>query len=267
MTTNTSRRSALAIVLLAGAASSAAEAPKTPPDAVPAAAVVPAIEQEAVDALEKMGQYLRSLNAFTIQADTAKDEVLEDGRKLQFDRQLDIAVSRKDGLRVRAHSGLRNRNFYYDGSTFTLYSPDTHYYASFPAPATIRETVDAAEIKYGITLPLADIFYWGTERAPVSDIQKAIVVGLGRVRGVDCTHYAYSAADVDWQLCIQPGDKPLPVKLVITTTAEPEQPQYAAVMQWELTPVFKEGTFTFVPPPEAAKISFQTPDESIQASN
>jgi hypothetical protein len=265
MTNTITRRSALAVALLAGGASSAAEPPTTPPEAVPAAA--PAIEQEAVGALEKMGKYLRSLNTFAIQAETAKDEVLEDGRKLQFDRQLDIAVSRKDGLRVHARAALRNRNFYYDGSTFTLYSPDTHYYASFPAPATIREMLDAADIKFGITLPLADIFYWGTERAPVDDMQKAMVVGPGLVRGVECTHYAYSKPDVDWQLCIQPGDKPLPLKLVITTTAEPEQPQYAAVMQWELAPAFKEGAFTFVPPPEAAKISFQTQGESTQSRN
>ena len=265
MTNTITRRSALAVALLAGGASSAAEPPTTPPEAVPAAA--PAIEQEAVDALEKMGNYLRSLNTFTIQAETAKDEVLEDGRKLQFDRQLDIAVSRKGGLRVHARAALRNRNFYYDGSTFTLYSPDTHYYASFPAPGTIREMLDAAEVKYGITLPLSDIFLWGTEKAPMSDIEGAIVVGPSRIRGLDCTHYAYSAADVDWQLCIQPGDKPLPLKLVITTTAEPEQPQYAAVMQWELAPAFKEGAFTFVPPSEATKLSFQTQGEDTQARN
>lgn len=264
MTKTTFRRSALAMALLAGAASSVAEPPKTPPDAVPAA---PAIEQDAMDALDKMGQYLRSLDAFAIQAETATDEVLDDGRKLQFDRQLDIAVSRKGGLRVHARSALRNRDFYYDGSTFTLYGPDTHYYASFPAPATIREMLDEAEVKYSLTLPLADIFYWGTEKAPLDDIQKAIVVGPGLVRGADCTHYAYSKPDVDWQLCIQNGDTPLPIKLVITTTTEPEQPQYAAVMQWELAPVFKEGMFTFVPPPEAAKISFQTQGESTQASN
>jgi len=265
MTNTTTRQSALAIALLTGAASSAAEPTATPPEA--ATAIAPAIEQEAVDALEKMSKYLRTLNAFTIQAETAKDEVQEGGSKLQFDRRLDISVSNKDRMRIDSQAALRNRSFYYDGSTFTVYSPDTNYYASVPAPGTIRKMLDAAEAKYDITLPLSDVFLWGTENAPGIEIVAAVVVGPSRIRGMDCTHYAYSAEDVDWQLCIQPGDKPLPLKLVITTTAVPEQPQYSAVMQWELAPAFKEGTFTFVPPPEAAKISFQTQGEETQTRN
>jgi len=39
-----------------------------------------------------------------------------------------------------------------------------NYYATVPAPPTIAELVDRLEKKFGIDLPLVDLFYWDTPR-------------------------------------------------------------------------------------------------------
>jgi hypothetical protein len=45
---------------------------------------------------------------------------------------------------------------------------------------------------------------------------------------------------------------------VITTTSEPSQPQYVAVLKWDLAPKLDDKTFTFVPPKGAQKIELAT---------
>ena len=69
-----------------------------------------------------------------------------------------------------------------------------------------------------------------------------------------CDHYAFRQQGVDWQLWIDRGTTRLPRKLVITTTEEPEQPQYVAVLTWTLAPPLDDALFTFVPPADAQKI-------------
>jgi hypothetical protein len=123
-----------------------------------------------------------------------------------------------------------------------------------PAPATIRETLAAAADKYDLHLPLADLFYWGTDHSGIDDIKSAIEVGPSRVGGVQCDHYAFSQEGVDWQVWIERGRTALPRKLVITTTDEPSQPQYSSVLRWNLNPPVTDKTFSFVPPKGAMKI-------------
>jgi hypothetical protein len=128
------------------------------------------------------------------------------------------------------------------------------YYASVPAPPTIRETLELAAQKYELEVPLADLFFWGTDEARLGDIQSAINVGPGTIDGVLCDHYAFRQEGVDWQLWIERGDAPLPRKLVITTTEEETQPQYAAQLTWNLTPQLDNQMLTFTPPEDAHQI-------------
>ena len=54
--------------------------------------------------------------------------------------------------------------------------------------------------------------------------------------GADTDHYAFRQGDVDWQIWIERGERPLPRKLVITTREEVGQPQYSAELTWNLNP-------------------------------
>jgi hypothetical protein len=110
------------------------------------------------------------------------------------------------------------------------------------------------ESRYGIELPLLDLFAWGTENADESAILGAIDVGPSTVLGVATEHYAFRQSDVDYQLWIEPGEKPLPRKYVITTLSEPSQPQHVMLLTWTLNPPLDDATFEFVPPPGALPI-------------
>jgi hypothetical protein len=214
----------------------------------------PAVAPEALAALEKMGGFLRTLQAFTIRADTTIDEILDTGQKLQFGGVVSLHVRLPDRVRADVSSDRKQRQLFYDGKTVTLYGQRVKYYASFPAPPAIRDMLEVAEQRYGIEFPLADLFFWGTDKAHPEAITAAIAVGPSRVGGAECDHYAFRQADVDWQIWIEKGGTPLPRKLVITTTEEEGQPQYVAVFDWHLAPPLPDDLFTFVPPADAHRI-------------
>ncbi len=163
-----------------------------------------------------MGKYLRSLKAFSLHADTAIDEVLTTGQKIQFAGSLDYTVEFPNRLRAEVRSDRRTRDYIFDGKTLTQYSPRMNYYATVSAPGTLTELVQVANQKYGLPLPLADLFLWGTDKGGVDDITSAAYFGPARIGGKDCGHYAYRQSDVDWQIWIERGAHPLPCKIVIT---------------------------------------------------
>ncbi|NJN45751.1 MAG: DUF2092 domain-containing protein [Candidatus Competibacteraceae bacterium] len=224
----------------------------------------PAIEPSAIAALEKMSAYLRTLKTYELQAETTTDEVLESGQKIQFGNTVNYRVQMPDRLFVDVASDRKQRQYFYDGKTVTLYAPRMKYYAVFDAPTSIRETVDAAQDKYAIDMPLSDLFLWGTEAASTEDLTDAIEIGPSMIGDEQCDHYAYRQEDVDWQLWIRQGEQPLPCKLVITTTDEESQPQYSAVMTWNLTPTIDPAGFTFVAPDDAHKIAIRPADTETQ---
>lgn len=235
---------AAALVLVAGAAVAQQPAP----------AAAAERDTKAIEALSAMGKYLRSLKTFAVHADTTIDEVLTVGQKLQFAGTLDYQVQAPNRLRADVNTDRRHRQFIYDGKTLTQYSPRMKYYATVAMPGTIGEAVQVAEQKYDLNIPLSDLFLWGTDKAGTEDIKDATFIGPARIAGKDCDHYAYRQENVDWQVWIQRGTQPLPCKMVITTTDEPAQPQYTAVLKWDLAPKFGNAAFAFVPPKDAKKI-------------
>ena len=241
-------------VLLATAGAACAQQPLT------ASTPTPAIQRDAkaIEALTSMGKYLRSLKAFSLHADTAIDEVLTTGQKIQFAGSLDYAVEFPNHLRAEVRSDRRTRDYIFDGKTLTQYSPRMNYYATVAAPGTLTELVQLANQKYGLPLPLADLFLWGTDKAGVDDITSAAYFGPARIGGRDCGHFAFRQSDVDWQIWIERGAHPLPCKIVITTTDEPSQPQYAAVLKWNTAPKLQPSTFAFTPPKDAKRIEMAT---------
>jgi hypothetical protein len=220
------------------------------------AAAKPAVDPDVVGALHKMGGFLRDQQKFTVRANGTTDDVIGNGQKVEYGGTVELMVRRPDRMRVDLRGDRRDQHFYYDGKTFTVYGERIGYYATFDAPPTLADLKDVLE-KRGIDMPLADLFYWGTERDGTKDLTGATSVGVATIEGTACDHYAFRQKDVDWELWIEQGTHPLPRKLVITTTSEKTRPQYAAVLDWDLAPQLTDQVFTFAPPPDAHKIEFE----------
>jgi hypothetical protein len=220
------------------------------------AAAAPAIAPTAIPALEAMGAYLRTLKAFQVEAVSSREEVLDNGLKAESSGHTMLLARLPDRLYVDSTGDRRQRQYYYDGKEFTLYARRPNLYATAPAPATVAELASTLDEKYGIEMPLVDLFRWGTSSTATSAITEAVDLGASAVDGVSCQHYAFRQEGLDWQIWIQRGDFPLPRRMVLTTTTDEARPQYEASYTWNLAPAFSDAAFTFVPPAGAQKIVF-----------
>lgn len=214
------------------------------------------IDPAAMDALNNMGTYLRSLKDFHVQADITSEDVLTDGEKLQFAHTTNVLAVMPNKLRVTIEGEQKSRVYLYDGATFTFFARRAGYYATAPAPPSIGELIEVAYDKYGVEIPLVDLFLWGGPRATTNEITEATDFGPGDIGGVTCEHYAFRQPGLDWQVWIQLGDHPLPRKLVLTTTTDEARPQHTSVLTWNLAPSYNDAAFVFDPPADTHKIVF-----------
>ena len=226
-----------------------------------AAAQAPAapMEPAARQALDRMGAYLRTLNAFEVDARTSLDVVTEAGQRIQLDGTAAYKVRRPDAFRITVESDWKKRTFYYDGKQFTVVAPELGYYARAAAPATIAQTLDVVSERFGITLPLEDLFRWNDPSQKQSTtLDSAMDIGPVTIDGTPTELYAFRQGMVDWQVWIQTGDQPLPRKLVIIDRSDPAQPAYVARLTWRLNPTLNNADFTYTPAQDAKAIRLTT---------
>jgi hypothetical protein len=251
----------IASVLCVAAPIFALSAEKTAAPAADATSPPPAtaatIDPDAMKALDKMGVALRSHKTFVVKSNYSSEDVLSTGQKLQYSGTAEIQARRPDHFVMSISSDTKSRNIYFDGKALTIVAPVQGYYASFDAPGTIIQVVDKAQEKYGMELPLADLFSWGVDPSLTKRIQTAMLVRAEHVDGQLCNHYAFRQQKVDWQVWIA-ADTSLPCKLVITNKTDPTMPQYTSVMSWSFPDRINDSVFAFAPTASDHKIVMAT---------
>ena len=240
------------ILLTFGFAVSQLGAQTAPAGAAPA--VANPVDPAAVQALRDMGAHLQSLQRFRVTTELSGERVLADGQKLQHSAQARMDVHRPNKLRARMSSARSERQLIFDGKTVTLYTPAQKYYSSVAFAGTLAELVEQLEERYGIEVPLSDLFVWGTPLAPLDKIESAMNAGLDYIGGDLCDLYAFRQGKIDWQIWITAGGKPLPRKIVITSRADEARPQSVHLIDWNLKPAFSDTTFRFTPPQGATRV-------------
>jgi len=213
-----------------------------------------------------MGSYLRALKSFELHTTSDTDVILTNDQLVQFSRSSTLKVRRPDALLadIRDDGGDR-KILYLDGKTATLFDPANKFYANVSAPGTIDDTVKLLAQRYGIEMPVADLFYWDSNKTDTSTIQSADFLGYAEIDGKSTTHFALRQPGADWQIWVERGASPLPLKLVITSTSDPARPQHSVLLRWNLAPKFGPGDFTFKAPPGAHRIVIQNADGKVEA--
>ena len=213
-----------------------------------------AVDPASIQAIKDMGAFLQTLKRFRVSTELTGERVLADGQKLQHTATADMDVERPNKLRAVMQSARSERELVYDGKTVTLYAPAQKYYSTVEFSGTLAELIDRLEEKFGVQIPLQDLFLWGTPAAPLDKIQSAMNAGQDFVGEDLCDHYAFRQDKVDWQIWITTGSKPLPRKIVITSRTDEARPQSTSLIEWNVNPKFKDTVFSFTPPKGASKI-------------
>lgn len=252
-TTKARRLLFTALLLALSMPLSAQEAGSTPaagPAQVPSQVVSP----QAQAVLDRMTATLRATNTFSITADVTRDEVVALGYKLQNNEQSTLVVQKPGKLRAEISGDERNRTIVYDGATLAMYSPDDQAYVRTQAPDTLAALVPLL-LDMGVEMPLIDVLYQGSVGTLTEGVRGGILVGQSEIDGRTCDHLAFRQASIDWQLWVEQGARALPCKILITTRYEVGDPQYQAVLHWNLKPAITSSTFVFTAPEGAMEIA------------
>jgi hypothetical protein len=207
------------------------------------------IEPQAEKLLRQMTEYLASLKSFKVRNASVDEMVTTAGQKIQLASESQVYVQRPNRLRSQQVGAATGMGFWYDGKTMTLTCPSSNSYATVPAPPTLDATIDAARKKFQIEAPGADLLYSRPYEILTEQVTGGRFVGRESINGVAVNHLAFTGEEVDWQIWIQEGQQPLPLRFVITTKTMKSQPEFTVQLSnWEPQASLDDSTFTFQAP-------------------
>jgi hypothetical protein len=226
----------------------------------------PNVDARADEMLKRMGDYLGQAKFFTVSTEIWQDIETGSGQRIQAGRNIDLQVRRPDRLRAEVHSPRRNREMIYDGKGVTLLNRVDNFYGTAHVTGSLDNAMDVASEKFGITMPLEDFVRSDPHRDLLEHVTSGRDIGPVTVMGVPCEHLAFSQDDIDWQIWIENGARPVPRKFVITYKDEPGSPQFTAIFSdWDFTTILPDFLFKFEPPPGSSKIKVKEIKAGIQS--
>ncbi len=241
----TARVAAIGLALAASPVPTEAADPKTPQE-----------PPHAEQVLRAMSQYLAKAKAFSYHAEVEFDQILPGGPKIRLAGAVDTAVARPGRLFVDYRDDVSGRVVWFDKGQLTLLDPAASTYAQISGPVDIDGMVAKLEKDLGVTLPLAEFAESDPAAALTRGVEYAHYVGVHDVEGVHCHHVVLRRADLDLQVFVEIGDKPLPRKLVFEYPNQPGSPQYtASITEWSFEPPAVD-LFTAKLPEDAATVEF-----------
>jgi hypothetical protein len=204
------------------------------------------IDPDAVGILKSMSSYLGKTKAFSVNADIDFEVVTKNGQKLDLASYATVVLERPEQFRIERKGVFADIEFIYDGKTLTLYGKRGNKYAQIEAPGTIDDAILAYEANTGFPAPGADLLFADTYKVLSRGVESAAYLGTAYVDGIKCDHLAFREEAVDWQLWVQTGDTPLPMKYVITSKLQAAAPEYEITFgDWNTNPKIDKKAFAF----------------------
>lgn len=221
----------------------------------------PPLDPDAVEQLQKMSDYLGSLDNFSFNVNIAQDMVLLSGQQIQRGAEANIAIGRPDKFLVRRNGDIAEQELYFNGDNFILYGKRVNYFARMELSETvdIDTVLEIAQDEIGVVTPAADLIYQDSFQGLMEGVTEGFIVGDSTIDGVACQHLAFRGREVDWQIWIEQGENPLPKKFLITSKFSAGAPQFTAVFSdWNTAATHSDDMFEFSPPDGAEEIEFIT---------
>jgi hypothetical protein len=220
------------------------------------------IDPDADKILKSMSTYLGGTKMLSVNADIDLEIVYTNGQKIQFSSLATVIMERPAKFHIQRKGVIADAEFIFDGKTLTLYGKNLNVYAQTEVSGTIDDAIRAYELTTGIPAPGADLLFADPYAILSYGVNSSVYIGTAYVNGVECHHLAFREDKVDWQLWVQAGDKPLPMKYVITSKWHTGAPQYEIRFRdWNMKPKIKGDQFTFTVPKGTSKLDTIPVDE------
>jgi hypothetical protein len=191
-------------------------------------------EPRAETIVREMRAYLASLESFEVEAEAAG----VDSR---------ISVRRPDGFRSEPVGPGARMTIWYDGKALTLYCATASTYATAPAAGDIVAALDLARTKDALHVPAAELLLGDPD-----DVEIGRYLGIETLDGVPSHHVAFRTDGVDWEIWVNAGREPVPLRFVVTS---PTQPALAVrLVHWNTHAALPPATFYSELPPGTKRV-------------
>lgn len=235
------------------------------PAKAPTAAAEQPLDARAMAIMMRMAEFMSKTPRMSVTVHGAYDAVQPDGYKIEWDDVRKVTLSRPDRLRVDTErSDGAHSLVLFSGKEITTFDESSQVYAQAPQPGGVDDTVVYFVRDLGMRLPLAVLLLSRLPAELQNRVQSVEYVEKTTTLAAPAHHIVGRTATVDFQLWIADGDKPLPLRAVLTYKNSPGQPQFRAEFSdWNLNAEPPDSMFTFTPPAQAHKIPFASAVQQI----
>jgi hypothetical protein len=213
----------------------------------PSARAQNAVDPDAQSVLAAMSNYLGGLRSFSVEYVAADEIITPEGQKLQFLHSGEFVVQRPDKLYALRRGAAGAAEIFLNDRRLTLFGRQANGFLEFPA-SSIDAAIDVVR-NLGFDAPGADLLAQKPFDSSTTDMNSGDHIGMTFIDGVEVHQLAFRGVDVDWQLWVTTGDKPLPVRYVITSKSVTGAPQYTLQLRnWDSAAQIGAARFAFTPP-------------------
>ena len=214
-------------------------------------------DAKAIEVLKQMAAFKSSLNEVVINGVTFTDARLPGGLMVSNADEVSVSIQRPGSMLITSADGEATKGFYFHDGLFTFFSSATRLYGQAEIPKEIEAAMEFALEELGIEAPLLDMIYKDASTHLLTSGETIMyLTDKARVGNADCHHLAIRGDDIDVQLWVEEGDRPVTRRLMITSKWEGGSPRFVANLDWDTSPEFKSGFFEFKAPEGAEKIEF-----------
>jgi hypothetical protein len=211
---------------------------------------------DATQILKTATDYIATQQSISAKFDSDIEIITPDLQKIQFSSSGQLKMQRPDKLRIRRTGGYVDAEMIYDGKTLTLYGNNAKSYLQADDPGTVDHIIDVLQSSAGGAMPGTDLLISHPYEELMANVIDAKHIGQGVVDGVECEHLAFRGPEVDWQIWVETGSRPIVRKYVITSKTLAGAPQYTLrIKDWNTDAIADADAFVFKPPSDTTKVS------------
>ena len=215
-------------------------------------------ESDAGTILKAMSDYVTNEKTVSATFDASIEVITPDLQKVQFNSSGTLLQHRPDKLRATRTGGYADVEFFFDGRTFTVLDKAHNRFAQSAAAGSVDQLINKLRSEFLVEAPGADLLASNPYDQLMAGVIDAKHIGRAIVDGVECEHLAFRNHDVDWQIWIETGPKPIPRKYVITSKTIAGAPQYTLLVKdWKANVAVTPDAFAFKVPAGAQKVEFK----------
>jgi hypothetical protein len=213
---------------------------------------------DAMQILKAMSSYLVSQKTISMTFDSDIEVITTDLQKIQFTSSGRVQLSRPDKIRATRTGGYADLEMVFDGKTVSIIGKNENKFVQADIPGSVDQLMDRLTGEYNVQAPGATLLRSNVFEELTSDVIASEHIGRGVIDGIECEHLAFRDSEVDWQIWIELGARPIPRKLVITSKAVTGAPQYTMrIKVWGGDVPTGTEAFAFKPPAGATKVAIE----------